>query len=523
MQIQQEPETATEISFLELTPYQEIFYNEWLLQPLRFDYVMVMDQVVGGNLDIERVEKSIKRLLNSYRLMTSNIKRSGDKIGWVRRKPINDLENFMLFHDSELTEDEILELVQKPFDLENDHLARMHIIKLKNGQYRIIKILHHILIDGLSCKTTYDEMESFYNNKHHCNPVSLEEQEYLHHKLASDLNQILTENKSVMQDFWKKHLSSISGPDLKFLKANTPNEAALTRNVISELRFSFNEDTFVRVRQLTRGYRLTPYIFGQLIFGMIIHKMSGQDAIGISFPTAILEGKELIFGAHINSIVLPFRFNENTTVQNLADDILAFYGELKNSKAKYLPVHEILKFAESSGLMDIGFVQTDLKDNAVAYDDTEHIEIRNDLNIDVSNSLIFEQEVRDNQINYRVRYNNKELNGTLVNNFVLLYQQLFNDILDDLVQSILDKKITSYKLLHASEISGIVAEQSVNQRPYLKEKTIHQLFEEQVEKTPDSTALVYEDVRLTYRELNEKANRLAVYLQKTYQIVPDDL
>ncbi|MDB5014987.1 MAG: hypothetical protein JWQ25_3189, partial [Daejeonella sp.] len=451
------------------------------------------------------------------------IKKRGNIVGWVRRAAVIDPSEFMIFHDNELTEDEILKLVQKPFDLENNLLGHMHIIRLNNGQYRIIKILHHILIDGLSCKATYDVMELYYNNTAYFNPVSIEEQEYLHHKLASDLNQILIDNKSVMQDFWKKHLKGISGPDLKFLKSNISAEAALSRNVISELRFSFNEETFVRVRQLTRGYRLTPYIFGQLIFGILIYKMNGQDTLGVSFPTAILEGKELIFGAHINSIVLPFRFNDNTSIQNLVDDILAFYGELKNTKAKYLPVHELLKFAESGGLMDIGFVQTDLKDNAVAYDDTEHIEIRNDLNIDVSNSLIFEQEVRDNQINYRVRYNNRELNASLINNFVTLYQQLFNDILDDLVQSISDKKIANYKLLHEREISSIMAEQSGNQRSYPKQKTIHCLFEEQVERTPNAIALVYEGVRLTYLELNNKANRVAAFLRKTYQIVPDDL
>ncbi|WP_036723851.1 AMP-binding protein, partial [Paenibacillus forsythiae] len=42
-----------------------------------------------------------------------------------------------------------------------------------------------------------------------------------------------------------------------------------------------------------------------------------------------------------------------------------------------------------------------------------------------------------------------------------------------------------------------------------REKTIHQLFEEQAERTPDQAAVVYEGSQLTYRELNERANRLA--------------
>lgn len=61
------------------------------------------------------------------------------------------------------------------------------------------------------------------------------------------------------------------------------------------------------------------------------------------------------------------------------------------------------------------------------------------------------------------------------------------------------------------------------QLAYPSDKTIHSIFEDQVLKTPDNIALVYEDIRLSYRELNERANRLANYLIRVYNIHPDDL
>ncbi|NDB87082.1 MAG: hypothetical protein EB127_31010, partial [Alphaproteobacteria bacterium] len=61
------------------------------------------------------------------------------------------------------------------------------------------------------------------------------------------------------------------------------------------------------------------------------------------------------------------------------------------------------------------------------------------------------------------------------------------------------------------------------EKAYPSDKTIHQLFEEQVEKTPDSIAVICEDQRLTYRELNEKANQLAHYIRKNHDIRPDTL
>ena len=49
---------------------------------------------------------------------------------------------------------------------------------------------------------------------------------------------------------------------------------------------------------------------------------------------------------------------------------------------------------------------------------------------------------------------------------------------------------------------------------YPKNKCIHELFEEQVERTPDTIAVVFEEQRMTYRELNIRANQLAHYLKQ---------
>ncbi|KFF74866.1 hypothetical protein HX13_12840 [Chryseobacterium sp. P1-3] len=58
---------------------------------------------------------------------------------------------------------------------------------------------------------------------------------------------------------------------------------------------------------------------------------------------------------------------------------------------------------------------------------------------------------------------------------------------------------------------------------YPSDKTIHQLFEDQVVKTPDHIALVYQDIQLSYKELNEKSNRLANFLIGKYNIQPDEI
>ena len=69
----------------------------------------------------------------------------------------------------------------------------------------------------------------------------------------------------------------------------------------------------------------------------------------------------------------------------------------------------------------------------------------------------------------------------------------------------------------------LLVEWNDTKRDYPKEKCIHELFEAQVEKTPDAIALVFEDQQLTYRELNNRANQLAHYLHSKLGVGPEVL
>ena len=75
------------------------------------------------------------------------------------------------------------------------------------------------------------------------------------------------------------------------------------------------------------------------------------------------------------------------------------------------------------------------------------------------------------------------------------------------------KRIAELPLLSTSEQEQLIVNWNHTEQPYPEDKTISQLIEEQVAKTPDNIAVVYENQQLTYRELDERANQLAHYLQ----------
>ncbi|MEN9946452.1 MAG: hypothetical protein RLZZ293_838, partial [Pseudomonadota bacterium] len=100
-----------------------------------------------------------------------------------------------------------------------------------------------------------------------------------------------------------------------------------------------------------------------------------------------------------------------------------------------------------------------------------------------------------------------------------IYQSLIN------LQNISDKFLTIQQLplLSNQVYQQLVYDWNNTVRDYPADKTIQQLFEEQVDKTPNNIAVVYENIQLTYAELNTRANQLAHYLREAYHIQGDDL
>ena len=82
--------------------------------------------------------------------------------------------------------------------------------------------------------------------------------------------------------------------------------------------------------------------------------------------------------------------------------------------------------------------------------------------------------------------------------------------LKKIVNKDLNCSVSELEYLTKQEYNKVAIKWNKTAREYKDDKTINELFEEQVEKSPDSVAIIYEDKQLTYRDLNERANQLAI-------------
>ncbi|WP_143734279.1 AMP-binding protein, partial [Porphyromonas gingivalis] len=518
---------------IKLNSFQKTFYFEWLQDNSKADYNLVIDMDLHGEISPERLNRAITRFVNEHLLYNSNVRYINGDYYWISRSCLNEKENILKYIDFLPSKKELFSFVKEPFDLESDRLSRYYLVRISESHYRFINVVSHIIVDGLSAESVYKNLACYYNDAEFRSEYSLEEQAEMIIKLNAKLSLIQENYKASMNNFWQRQLCNSTGIDLKFLK-NQSQQSKLEihsrkLNPISEFFFSIVDEEWNLVKEISRKYKITPFILSQVAFAFVIQKYTGQDCISFNFPVAIQEGRDLIYGAHVNSIIITFYFSDQTTLLDLIEQATSFYKDLKSSKGKYLPIYELVKYAENKSALNAGFIQTDLAEYILDFDGVKSVSANREFHIDLDQDFVFESQIvksslnQNEQLKFRVRYKNGIINHELAELFVKSYKEALLVISKQLMaspsQTINDINKESV-LDYNKTILSVINEQSKS--VYDATKTVIMRFEEQVKRRPNDIAIVFDNKEISYTQLNIEANKLANYLKRAYNIKPDD-
>ncbi|MDQ5920713.1 MAG: hypothetical protein QG673_769 [Pseudomonadota bacterium] len=435
---------------IKLSPYHKIFYTEWLINPLRNDYNIVSDQFLYGNLCPEQLRVAINNFVDGYLLFNSKIEIIEEQPYWVESSYRQELH----FFANPMSDPELFQLVSKPFDLHSGELHRFFLIKYSANEYRFIASCHHILVSGLSAEGgIFTNLINYYNDNNFKFKYNRDEQISRLNSLGDTLDALVSKNLEQSKQFWHNKLNNLETLDLKFLHLNSAQ--ALSRNVelsndaehnkvntttaptpfniVKELCFDFDEKVFAQTNFVSKKHKITPYLLGQIIFAYLLYRYTGQKKFGISYPTAIMEGRDFIYGAQINTSIIAYDFEHIVCLGDIAQQIKFFIAEVKNHKTfdyRYCPISEIID-GDNKGLLDIAFIQTNLKDTQFKFAHIESAKINNQLHTDLNNKLIFEQEIKNHKINFKVKYDSTAIDDNLLISFINCYKKLYQEILED--------------------------------------------------------------------------------------------
>ena len=509
-------------NMIKLSPYHEMFYNEWKLSPARSDYNIVFDNDLSGEIEVDRLDKAVKRLFESYFLLHSGIVEKDNGCYWVAKKSSSITVDFF---DSRRSETELLAYVTAPFDLATGPFFRICLIKLTDAHFRLIIVCHHIIMDGGKIDFIFEQIPRYYNDPKYQFELSLAEQCKKLDEVSRQLETRLQKTEKNHRQFWVEQLRDLHGPDLRFLQANAKQalpKPANGDNPIGEHLFTLSTELLEKLQRLRKQYTTTPYLLSQAVFAMTLYLHTRQKRMGLCFLVALAEGQDFIYGVHVSPTVLPYQFNHEMTLIELLTSNKQFFKACKTGRHHYFPIQKLLSTVVHKDTVEVAFTQTNLKDRTFDFDGTFNASVNSTFNIDLAGTLLFAQEIRDDGIRYRVTYQKHCIDADLLARFISTYQRLLAEVVDDLLNHKGNKRVTEYSALDTTQRQLLTVDWNKTQRAYPQE-TLTQLFEAQVSKTPTATAIVYEDMTLSYEALNKIANQLAHYLRKSYHINPDDL
>lgn len=433
------PDMTAPEGMIELTPFHTIFYYEWLLNPDRSDYNIADSRYFNCPVPYERLNNALSAFVNNHFLINSNVIADTDgRLFWKKRDPIPAGASLVEYIDHPLSDKEVYPLISKPFNPEKDPLVRYYLIKEHEERYRFVSVAHHLVMDGTKSDEVYEAMRRCFNEQGFKAEKSLAEQAALIRRLSFKLNGILEANRDSIDAFWRAYLKNAAPVDLKFLKNSGMAEDALPAIPVGVSSFRVSRKDLDKVRVIAKRHGITPYMYGQIIFAVLLNKMTGQNQVSFAFPAIITEGIPLMYGVHVNTLVVNYSIDEETGFEDLAEQARNYFRDLERSKARYLPVNEIAKYLEDKGTLDAHFAQTSLRYNKYELDGigADKEETDESLCIDLIGSFVFEQEEKDNVLYFRLRYKNRIFDQQLIDNFTRMYRNLFLQIANDLFEEI---------------------------------------------------------------------------------------
>ena len=412
------------------------------------------------------------------------------------------------------------------YDLSNEIPIRICIYKKVGNNYLSI-IVHHIAFDGWSSEIFLNELIEYYH--YHLNQskdtyavLNLPQLNIQYKDFAMWQREYLTGsilNKQL--NYWKNKLYAYENLNL-FTDFIRPKNIDHKGN---DVYFEVKQETSALLKELAKELKVSLYSILLSGYFLLLRTYSNQDDLVIGTPIANRHYAQVehLIGFFVNTIVLRAKINIRipikTFIKNIWQDIIdsqhhqdlpfeKLVNELRTPKdTSRHPIFQIMFGMQS--------FNTSVKKGILqAYNQYDLYKIAK---FDVSTFIDDSQPIIKGMFNYAANLYKE----TTINQFIETYLVILNQ-LAQLANNNPNARILDLCYLTQANYQQIIScNQTTNEYP--QDKTIHELFEEQVARTPDGVAIIYEDLRLSYQELNIKANQLAHYMRDIYYITPDTL
>ena len=503
-----------ENQFYQVSPAQKRLFILNQFGDLGTSYNLSVVMQIEGELDRNRFEKVFNQIIHRHETLRTSFE-------LVNEEPVQRIQDQLHLEveylENNETETNITEAVQnfiRPFRLNQPPLLRAGLIKLDDHKHVLIIDMHHIISDGTSLNNLRQEFISLYNGSF-LPPLRIQYKEY-----AAWQNELLTTVQLAKQEeYWLKTFSG----EIPVLNLPTDYPRPTVQSFEGDcIHFELDKTATEKLMGVVKETSSTLYMVLFAAFNVLLSKYSGQEDIVVGTVTSGRNHTDLLnmIGMFVNTLAIRnFPVNTKIFQQILMEVKQNTLGAFENQTYPFEVLLEKLGWRRDlsrNPLFDVAFAMQNMKITELNLAglkfkpyEFESLVTKFDLTLNA-----FET---DTNIQFRLEYSTKLFQKETIERL----SGHFNDILQ-VITTNPGIKLSEIEILTEAEKHRILVEFNDTQTDYPKEKTIQQLFEEQVTKTPDNIAVIFQETQLTYTELNKKSNSLARVLREK-GVGPDNI
>jgi amino acid adenylation domain-containing protein len=398
------------------------------------------------------------------------------------------------------------------FDLKNDPLIRGRLIREGEESHVLLITMHHIVSDGLSMGVLIKELSVLYRAYMRGEEDPLPELKIQYGDYA------IWQRKWMEGDALREHTKyweeTLAGaPPLLELPTDYARPAVQDYTG-GWVGFDLDEKLTRGLRELSKRHGMTLYMTLLAGWGALLARLSGQDDIVIGTPVANRDRVEIegLIGFFVNTLALRLDISGSPKVDEFLERVKR--QSLAAQQHQDMPFEQVVEIARPvrtlahSPLLQTGFSWQNAAVGEIAFEGLMvsylHTAIHRVAKLDLT-LLLQDAGMR---IVGGLEYATALFERLTVERFTEYFRALLEAMVADSTQV-----VGRLSILTDIERDRILREWNATEIEYSEKRCIHELFEEQVKRTPDAVAVVFEEASLSYGELNRQANRLAHYLR----------
>ena len=417
---------------------------------------------------------------------------------------------------SERREAEALQIAseegKKPFNLNEGPLLRAVLIQTGEQTHILVLVMHHIITDGWSISILFRELTQCYaelSNDRLPNlpPLAIQYADYAEWQRQHMSGEVLADELR----HWRKQLEGAQ--TLLDLPTDYPRPLTHSWHGATE-EINLARSTLAKMKSIGQGESSTLFMVSLAAFQALLWRYTSQESILIGTPIAARNDVEIenLVGLFVNTLVFRADFGQrNVTFRELIRQVRAFAMDAyAHQDVPFESLVEALvpqRSLDTHPLFQVMFTFQNIPKQVFEIPGFKIVELPFDAGI-----AKFDLGVEvwdDGEFHCRFEYNTDLFERRTVERMGGHYRELLERAIESP-----DAPIAELAMMSAAEQRQVMVEWNQTTEEFPRELTIQDAFEQQVERSPQATALIQAGRRWTYQQLNEDANRLGHWLAK---------